>query len=471
MDQTDNANYIGEDNSDTSMARGKAETRKRKITFEDSSCKKTRSISIEDEDSSKKESYSINEDYSVNENDVKQNESLLSGDIETHLEDETDFYKNLAKIIPRKVLEKYMDVTKCVAQNKKWAVLSGIVLTEKTNVEIISLGTGTKCICPQNLSQNGDRINDSHAEIIARRGLKRYLYRQLELFSHKDTGTIFMKTEKGNIKVKPGINFHLFVSSAPCGDSRVFSHNKMSGQDTHPLRKSRGLLRAKVHAAMGTLPVKNKLQTWDSLKNGQERLSTMSCSDKVLSWNVLGLQGALLSKFVDPIYLKTIIIGDIFNEIHLRRALFDRVQQHLEHLPLSYNLHKPLLFENKAPAMLQTHNSPIISYNWYLGAEKAEVINCSTGETEKNERSRISKSSLFECFLKTTRKLNLSETYTKSLYSDCKNSSKKYIIAQKEFYNSLLTANLGKWIKKPVEINQFKLTEVLSVNDKTSESH
>lgn len=37
----------------------------------------------------------------------------------------------------------------------------------------------------------------------------------------------------------------------------------------------------------------------------------MSCSDKIASWNVLGIQGALLAKLLEPIYMSTIIIGDI----------------------------------------------------------------------------------------------------------------------------------------------------------------
>ena len=35
----------------------------------------------------------------------------------------------------------------------------------------------------------------------------------------------------------------------------------------------------------------------------------MSCSDKIASWSVLGLQGALLSDLFEPIYLDHIVIG------------------------------------------------------------------------------------------------------------------------------------------------------------------
>lgn len=207
-------------------------------------------------------------------------------------------------------------------------VLAGIVMTQGSDIKtakVIAVTTGTKCISGEYISEHGLAVNDSHAEIVARRCFMQFCYDQLELHFKPETAkdSIFLKPSSpgGLYRLKDNIQIHLYINTAPCGDARVFSpHENDQALDKHPNRKARGQLRTKVESGEGTIPVKNcdGIQTWDGVLNGQ-RLLTMSCSDKIARWNVLGMQGALLSSIVQPIYLHSIVLGSLLHPNHMYR--------------------------------------------------------------------------------------------------------------------------------------------------------
>ena len=63
----------------------------------------------------------------------------------------------------------------------------------------------------------------------------------------------------------------------------------------------------------GTIPTGQKddsvVQTYDGITRGDVRLKTMSCSDKICKWNVLGVQGTLLSEVMEPVYVERLVLG------------------------------------------------------------------------------------------------------------------------------------------------------------------
>lgn len=63
----------------------------------------------------------------------------------------------------------------------EWTVLSCFMKYNSYNkdIEVVSLGTGSKCIGATKLSPKGDILHDSHAEVMARRGFLLYLYENI----------------------------------------------------------------------------------------------------------------------------------------------------------------------------------------------------------------------------------------------------------------------------------------------------
>ncbi|UYV84914.1 ADARB1 [Cordylochernes scorpioides] len=123
-------------------------------------------------------------------------------------------------------------------------------MIEMKNITVVCVSTGTKCINGGHISMNGASLNDCHAEIISRRCFKSYLYSQLELLTGSSAqDSIFIKKEDNWYGLKPNVKFHLFISTSPCGDARIFCP-KEDHVDKHPNRKARGVMRTKIDGSL-----------------------------------------------------------------------------------------------------------------------------------------------------------------------------------------------------------------------------
>ncbi|NXH10455.1 DSRAD deaminase, partial [Bucco capensis] len=345
---------------------------------------------------------------------------------------------------------------------------------------VVSMGTGNRCVKGEELSLKGETVNDCHAEIISRRGFVRFLYSELMKYDPSKAScaqeSIFEAAEGRRLRIKSSVTFHLYISTAPCGDGALFdkSCSDQASQGSpgqhQPLFETpkQGKLRTKVENGEGTIPVESSdiVPTWDGIQHG-ERLRTMSCSDKILRWNVLGLQGALLSHFLEPVYLSSVTLGYLYSQGHLSRAICCRVARGRsvlqEKLQAPYHINHPQVGRVSVyDSARQTGKTKESSVNWCLADEReVEVLDGTKGKVEggRLEVSRVSKSSLFSLFQQLCAKQERRELLELSLYSEAKEAARDYQEAKQLFFSALQELGYGSWICKPQEEDSFSCPE------------
>ncbi|KDQ06247.1 hypothetical protein BOTBODRAFT_121766 [Botryobasidium botryosum FD-172 SS1] len=338
-----------------------------------------------------------------------------------------------------------------------YVVLAGIVLVAPgtDTPHCISLGTGSKCLPASRLSQNGDALHDSHAEIIARRGAVRWLFEEIiratSASSGKCTSSWIEKGGDGMWVLKAGVSVHMYVSTLPCGDASTLSLSlaqepemaalKSTSSDVRPTTVTGASRGRDNYSALGVL------RTKPGRADSPPTLS-MSCSDKIAAWTLLGIQGALLSDIMRPVYLNSIIIGEV--EVDARRTVLQECERAFVH---RLRTHAPLpeLFSSQPIQILFTDVSfpssrsqsvvgALSSYeafSWIADVGSPEVLvdGIKRGVSTKhrhlpNKRPRICKSSIYELYSREAdhipqRRCNLTYYATKQSIIDYQAAKRK----------------------------------------------
>ena len=227
----------------------------------------------------------------------------------------------------------------------EWTVLAAaLAVIDDKVVRLLALTTGTKCVGKDKLADDGGVLNDCHAEVLARRALKRFLLREAQAVlegrpscflsvaasdssceAPKDTQARQDSQQPRRVlKVKDSIKFLLFISETPCGDASIYTVDdgeSAAAADCRsvseigtaaPSRQRLNIMRetgAKPIASQGedTATSTHLCQSAGVLRTKSARSDTlesrrtvcMCCSDKIAQWVRLGFQGSLLSFLLD----------------------------------------------------------------------------------------------------------------------------------------------------------------------------
>uniref|UniRef100_A0A673UIS9 Adenosine deaminase RNA specific B2 (inactive) n=1 Tax=Suricata suricatta TaxID=37032 RepID=A0A673UIS9_SURSU len=379
--------------------------------------------------------------------------------------------QEFADSVSQLVTQKFRELTAGLASaHARHKALAGIVMSTGLDVrqaQVIVLSSGTKCISGEHINDQGLVVNDCHAEIVARRALVHFLYAQLELHLSKrredSEHSIFERSKDGGYRLRDNVLFHLYVSTSPCGDARLHSPYEITADlnsSKHIVRKLRGHLRTKIESGEGTVPVRgpSAVQTWDGVLLG-EQLVTMSCTDKIARWNVLGLQGALLCHFIEPVYLHSIIVGSLHHTGHLSRVMSHRTED-IGQLPTAYRHNRPLLSGVSHAEARQPGKSPHFSVNWVVGNTDVEVIDGTTGRRSCGGSSRLCKHVFSARWARLYGKLSTripSHGDAPSAYCEAKRGACTYQSVKQQLFGAFQKAGLGTWVQKPPEQDQFLL--------------
>ncbi|GAB1602622.1 adenosine deaminase domain-containing protein 1-like isoform X1 [Argonauta hians] len=371
--------------------------------------------------------------------------------------------------------------------------VAAVICISDNKPEVVSLAIGHQCITPDHFTMDGQCLIDSDAAVLACRAFRRYLYSELQRFTsepHSPHCLFEMLPDSwGLLKVKKDLTFHLFLSDPPSGDYSIFL-SKPSSLLTHEDNEeiARGLHKpAFEELDQGALSlrytdgstehiVENCVLREGGVASEDGQVRVMSTCDKILKWNVLGLQGSLLSQIINPVYISSITLASHFDHGHLSRAACCRVYEELNsQLPQGYHIQHPWLYQSFIPPLHDFSDTDAppqqasdLALNWSKGEDRIELTSGFTGRVVSQspnassagprKASRLCKSSMLASYRQhfaRCQHLRPGMAPAGQTYGEAKLSALSYQRAKEALYDHCVESSIGGWVRKPAEVDEF----------------
>ncbi|XP_060936104.1 adenosine deaminase domain-containing protein 1 [Limanda limanda] len=335
---------------------------------------------------------------------------------------------------------------------------AAFIVQTPSGCEVVALGTGnfnTK----ENDSSSGRILHDSHAVVTARRSLMRFLYRHLLMFFSK-TAKLTEKSvfepsgsDGGLLSLKSGVSLHLYVNQLPKGAAQIPTRLRLN-----PLSVSAWEANNEISLH---LSVEGKLFSVFSsnFDHSPSTVASMSTTDKITQWQVLGYQGALLSHFIEPVYVQSILIGDsCCRDVRgMEMSVSERVEGITSELPMFYCMMRPHI--SLAPSVATDGSDGgqlTIGINWSQGDGSLEVVDGLQGKTIEESpfksgsglASRLCKAAMLHRFKLVAIEAQRQDLLATSSYREAKRMAKPYQEAKTMLRTYLSQQGFGSWLVK-----------------------